>query len=105
MTPVINPWLIYLIGIVDGLKYGALVLGVTVGIFIFGNWVSGIKAARWCYFVATLCLVLALLVPSSNTVTAMTVAQNVTYERVDVAADTVREVYEDIMALFEEDGA
>lgn len=103
MTPVINPWLIYLIGIADGLKYGALALGVLLFIYIFGNAMSGIKSARWCYLVATLGLVLAMLVPSSNTVTAMTVAQNVTYERVDVAADTVREVYEDIMALFEED--
>jgi hypothetical protein len=45
----------------------------------------------------------ASLLPDKATLTKMIVAQNVTYERVEDAANVVQTVYEDIMNLFEED--
>jgi hypothetical protein len=47
-------------------------------------------------------LIAGSVIPTEKTITKMIVAQNVTYERVEVAADTVQTVYEDIMGLFED---
>ena len=49
------------------------------------------------------CHIWTFFIPNSNTITKMIIAQNVTYERVEVATNTVQEVYEDIMGLFKEE--
>lgn len=43
-----------------------------------------------------------IFIPSQTTIEKMIIAQNVTYERVEQAADTVTDVYNDIMDLFRE---
>ena len=40
--------------------------------------------------------------PTQKTLEKVLIAQNVTYERVEQAADTVTDVYNDIMDLFRE---
>lgn len=49
-------------------------------------------------------VVLAASIPTTDTLTKMIIAQNVTYERVEAVGDTVETVYNDIMALFEDKG-
>lgn len=120
MTSVISPWVFYLMPICENISFFGCLFGVISIIVAIGLSVGlGFKEAS-CYpdedtikvlkplkkklFVIGIvgCL-LALLVPRESTITKMLVAQNVTYERVEMATDTVQSVYEDIMSLFEED--
>ena len=48
------------------------------------------------------CAALAVFCPTQKTLEKMLIAQNVTYERVEQATDTVTDVYNDIMDLFRE---
>jgi hypothetical protein len=50
-------------------------------------------------------MVMVAVIPGSQTITKMMIAQNVTYERVEVVGDTVETVYNDIMALFEDNNS
>lgn len=109
MTPVISPWVFYVMGITDRVSTVSEVLAFGSGFLLFGY-------LTYCLLdlqkpVATLVTKLALpfvvsvllmtLIPSSATITKMIIAQNVTYERVEAATDTVETVYNDIMELFE----
>lgn len=103
MTPVINPWVFYLIGLVDPLKFVPMFGAIAIAVYWFINALDDGKLHPKYGAVFAICLLLALLVPTSKTVTKMVVAQNATYERMEVATDTVQMVYDDIMELFEED--
>ena len=120
MTPVISPWVFYAISIADGLKIMSIigivytiVTVVTVGTFAFYEFHLEEEVTDKCkklikiakHFTAMLIVFIAfcIFIPDSNTITKMIVAQNVTYERVEVATDTVQEVYEDFMELFGEE--
>ena len=120
MTPVISPWIFYLMPFCDNLGFFSAVVGV-VSLLGYTGVVIGhlVVANDGCrdeddlkQFVAIekllkpvviVSLLLAFLVPSEKTITKMLIAQNVTYERVEMATDTVQSVYEDIMGLFEEE--
>ena len=82
--PVINPIWFYLMSVCNSV--GVLVVG--------GCCLSGITAV--------VCAVLAVFCPTQKTLEKVLIAQNVTYERVEQAADTVTDVYNDIMDLFRE---
>lgn len=112
MTPVINPWIFYLMSVVDNIGCVACIaLGVCL--FVLGGYFIWLfidcfesinKQLLTKLVIAVVALsVVCSLMPNSNTITKMLVAQNVTYERVEKATDTVQSVYEDIMELFEED--
>lgn len=62
-----------------------------------------IKFAKYSAVVFAIFTAFSAIIPDSNTITKMVIAQNVTYERVEVATDTVQEVYEDIMELLKEE--
>ena len=102
MTPVISPWVFYLISVADSL----ITLAIVVACISFAwalFYLTDMKKPPVLAVVLTVLSVLtSFLTPSSDTITKMIIAQNVTYERVEVAADTVQSVYEDIMSLFEE---
>ena len=120
MTPVISPWAFYLMSVVDEIDV-LCVITLAIGIIVFvvaGIWMMVDKA---CGFededvqnvcgkilkkVSVLLVITGLIVtvvPGSTTITKMLIAQNVTYERVEMATDTVQSVYEDIMGLFAEE--
>lgn len=117
MTPIISPWIFYFMEFVDTLGGFSVVLfsgGVIVlGLTLFFKCLDGMDfpdenfqkvSSKVISTVSKALVILGILivfVPSSTTVTKMLVAQNVTYERVEVATDTVERVYEDIMELFE----
>lgn len=119
MTPVISPWVFYLILLSNKLLeiFGTLAVGLAVLTVIcvaaklcnqFDYRPSEeldkalsklIKVMLPSFILSTL---IWIVTPSETTITKMIVAQNVTYERVDVVTDTVENVYNDIMELFEE---
>lgn len=119
MTPVISPWVFYLMYVCDNIAAVATVLGIVSIIVscvaacaIVACWASGeetsAKRVKDSFLRRVLPISLAVwlaasLLPDKATLTKMIVAQNVTYERVEDAADVVQTVYEDIMNLFEED--
>lgn len=119
MTPVISPWVFYLMYVCDNIAFVVSALGVVALIVagvsacvIVAYWASGedtsAKRAKDIFLRRVLPISVALwlassLLPDHATLTKMIVAQNVTYERVEDAADVVQTVYEDIMNLFEED--
>ena len=121
MTPVISPWVFYLMPICDSIIFFGMIIGVLsligfLAVFIgdcfseadgfddedFGRAMKRLE--KILSRIAIIALVLSTLVPSEKTLTKMLIAQNVTYERVETATDTVQSVYEDIMDLFEEEG-
>lgn len=119
MTPVISPWIFYIMPICENVGFMCALLGccgviasILVCIFIiteetsrYGdeNTMKTLKGVRkWLITLTVVFLFFGAFIPSETTITKMIVAQNVTYERVEIAADTVQSVYEDIMELFEE---
>ena len=115
MTPVISPWVFYAMAVVDdfqSLLLGASViigLAIVAGLIGYSSSFGDSERTKYLAFLKKLiapfviCGVVMSLVPSSTTITKMLIAQNVTYERVEVATDTIQSVYEDIMDLFEEE--
>lgn len=114
MEPVINPWMFYLIELVDGLKliFGGLGGAIGLVVIIIGqidsdctydeNVKKECKKRKKIGLAILLvgCFVCALI-PSSDTLIKMTIAKNVTYDAVDAAKDVVTQVYNDILALFQ----
>lgn len=111
MTPVVSPWVFYWIGVVDVLKDVAFGLCLLSFIPLTGSAISfsegqtntAKKLGKYgivCVLVSTL---MFTFIPSKETLTKMVLAQNVTYERVEMATDTVRDVYEDIIELFDKE--
>ena len=106
MNPVINPWLFYAMDVCGVVKIVFILAAVAIVLYmivsIVFDWLKG--DTRESFDVAVIGLVISVIfavgIPSSETIMKMIVAQNVTYERVEVAGDTVKDVYEDIMELF-----
>lgn len=119
MTPVISPWVFYLMSVADEIGVIAWIVFIIVGFvgICFGasaliehsgysesNDYKVLKAvAKPLIWAAILAIAITVFLPGSRTITKMLVAQNVTYERVEAAGDVVQEVYEDIMELFEDE--
>ena len=119
MTPVISPWVFYAISVVAVVKIIAVIFVIVFGAIAFAATVVAIancldygeddedylkwkSLTKWATLITSICLILAIFIPSEQTITKMIVAQNVTYERVEVVTDTAQTVYEDIMNLFED---
>ena len=122
MTPVINPWIFYLMPVCDNIGdfcsvFG--ILGLFVSVFVClcinGEKADGydsessstlrtlIPVKKILVPATIVMLLLGTFIPTESTITKMLIAQNVTYERVETATNTVESVYNDIMELFEED--
>lgn len=119
MTPVISPWVFYLMPICENLGFLGILFGIlfvigatTLTVILIIDTIDSypdddlskvLKPLRnkLLVFGIVSCLV-GLLTPSESTITKMMVAQNVTYERVEQVTDTVETVYNDIMELFED---
>ena len=119
MTPVINPLWFYLMSVADDVDFVASVVVVvtTIGLTIYffyslanaydvEDFIDNLKPIRKPFaIVVVLITLVGIITPSSETITKMIIAQNVTYERVEVVGDTVETVYNDIMALFEDNNS
>ena len=109
MTPIISPWVFYLMPIVDKINFiavvsfsigGVVALVAAIGLFVEGDpfpkWLKGI------FIGLIFTLAVFIFTPSEKTITKMILAQNVTYERVEAVGDTVEAVYNDIMEILED---
>lgn len=120
MTPVINPWVFYLMPVCENLSCVSCIIFIIglIGCLIFGfvylmafsTFDVDEEKSFKCFMKLLIITVvisglLACVIPSEETITKMLIAQNVTVERVDVAFDTVVNVYNDIMNLFRDSGA
>lgn len=119
MTPIVSPWIFYFIEIVDEIEILAIISTVFAGGFAFGFGIYVLVEREFLdegelrkftsltkkFLAATLVSVIVLLfTPTSNTITKMIVADNVTHERLDAATDVVEDVYNDILELFNDSG-
>lgn len=99
MTPIISPWIIYALSLCNGAKGFLIFISIVIPIACFFMRVDGGEFPLKKWGMATLCLmfVIGLLIPSKTTALQMLVAQNVTYERVEIVGETVADVYESII--------
>ncbi len=118
MTPVISPWAFYAISMADRLNVFFLILTFVLVCVVLGFLIWKVsdldymptdsiqalcdKVLKKTILPTIFVIILTLIIPSSSTITKMIIAQNVTYERVEQATNTVESVYNDIMELFEE---
>lgn len=109
MTPIISPWVFYATYVCGNLSFiCAAVVIITIFVSIvaiacgfledFIEYVKP-KTKRILFIIFSICLVIAIFCPSESTITKMIVAQNVTYERVEIVGDTVEDIYNDIISL------
>ena len=105
--PIISPWIFYLISVFDALKIILTIVSIALGfvmVFLLAGffcnleYYSDVKEAwedyKWIKkFVVGLIVILLLLVviPSKETMYTMLVADNVTYENVEIATDTIKD--------------
>ena len=99
MEPIISPWIIYLIGMVDTCNelmmavavVGTLLAGVSVGVTMFdgnGDIRKGARGvANWLVPIAVTAIMLTVLIPSRNTIIAMYTASVVTKDSVAGAVE------------------
>lgn len=120
MTPVISPWIFYIMPVCEKFSILAWVIfGVSlfalavVACFYFseGRYMDDDEIRKFKRILKRLIVaivitaILGCFIPTEETIVKMIVSQNVTYERVDVVTDTVANVYNDIMNLFRDSGA
>lgn len=112
MTPIISPWFFYFAAKVEIihmfawiLLFAALIFG-TIALYEAcdtGNdeYAEEVKKTfkKPCIIVSIIMCLIILIVPSQNTLVQMLIAENVTYERLEVVGDGIESVYEDIMNL------
>lgn len=122
MTPVISPWIFYLMSVVNKVNVICTICLIILVVLLavklldydcekdsFRPSEERIKSLKqniktlaiWTFT----CGLITTFVPTQSTITKMIIAQNVTYERVEAASDTVETVYNDIMALFEDNNS
>lgn len=116
MTPIISPWVFYLMGVSTPVKVITGMIMTTTGIlwiiFFFlakekaveygeetNDYKKLSKIAKQILTTFLLITVIFIAIPTESTLTKMIVAQNVTYERVEMVGETVKDVYEDIISL------
>lgn len=123
MEPIINPWMVYLIGNIENIS---TFFGV-IGSFILFYWIVCLiiiialsqdelievpkvlnsKFLRWFSGIFGMFFItIATLIPTSKTLTAMVIANEVTYDRVDSLKATVGDIHnivkQDIIDMIQE---
>ena len=105
--PIISPWIFYLINVFDTLKQIGIIVVLVLGFVIvlslcslfcnFEHYSDGKEAweeYKWIKkfiigFIVSVLLV--VFIPSKQTMYTMLVADNVTYENVEIATDTIKD--------------
>ena len=111
-TAVISPWFFYFINIVEGLDIafwlfavaGLLVGGMILVFLAIGEMDEddfSPKTAKKIFIGGLIFMFLAILTPSQQTCVQMLIADNITYERLEMAGNTIEGIYQDILDLTE----
>jgi hypothetical protein len=110
MTPIISPWFFYLLSVSTGIKmlFGVITL-IFIGATVFkliesDDYVPGsevlkltLKRVKGFFIAAVVFAILTILVPDDKTCVQMLIADNITYERLEVVGKTVEDIYGDIL--------
>ena len=114
MTPIISPWLIYLIDLTNGLSFliSLVVLFSLVVAFLSGASIlldcdkGSLSSTKKCFRISTLLFILStcltVVIPSSNTCYKMLVANMITYENIDSAKGLTKEAVDYIFEKIED---
>lgn len=111
MRPIINPWLFYLIGVLDKLQIVALIFLIAsaiVGVMCLFIWLDDsefekedIKFIKRVFITFFISLSIVIIVPSKETMCEMMVANYVTENNIETAKDDVKELVDYIVKKFE----
>ena len=124
MEPIVSPWFIYFLSLVDSiiclLVTTAILSAIALLIYYIGfgmtagsysqnereRWVNGWKGkAKLLWILIVVCVPLSVFIPSKNTLIAMYVADNITPNNVEkaleVGKDFKEEIKKDIFELIE----
>ena len=116
MTPIISPWIFYFVSKVDIIITISLVIligTIMIGAVAWYNAVDGEDRhpgyyeqrkkifKKPCIITLILSLLVLIITPSQITLMKMLIAQNITYERLEVVGNTIEDVYNDIISLAE----
>lgn len=119
MTPVVNPWIFYIMPLCENVSLAFEILSAASGIAMFilliyyfvESWnldedeiVKLKRLGKMLVVVFIITLFISCLIPSEETLTKMIIANNITVDRVNAVSDTVVTVYNDIMELFKNAG-
>lgn len=100
MTPIINPWLFYLVDVIGNLKLGSiaipliLALSVLIGSLPFAGDISDeqfVKAAKKLLICVVCGFTVWMVLPSQETCYKMMVASQVTEENIQKAEDVIKD--------------
>ena len=122
MTHVINPMLFYWCSVSDFAKavsiLSSIIIGIAclicfgIGAFCIGDWADSecgkdddeykvaTKLLNWgrkCIVPLVISLILSVFIPSEKTIYKMMVANVVTYENIDLTADTIEEAFDHVI--------
>ena len=113
MTPIINPWIFYLLSVADKFQivniFSLVILGFVlfIGFICFREELDSVyntkdenekiiqnykKKVKYPLIIFIINLFLLLFVPGKETLTKMIIANVVTYENVDAGVDTTKEI-------------
>lgn len=115
MTPIISPWIFYWISVLDELDICLTifsVIGLAVGFIVmcvaateFDSFDSEaatkktFKMGKISFILSAIILILTMFIPSQTVCLQMLIAQNATYERIEIVGQTVEEICADIINL------
>ncbi len=115
MEPIINPWLFYLMSIVDSVKLLSILVTVVIGaiLLVWGiryySDYEDIPPIKTCTCFGSLFLfflMLSVFVPTESTVMKMIICKNITYERTEKALKVGKELHgtlkQDIIEIIQE---
>ena len=116
MTPIISPWIFYFASKVNIIIFLCWIISIgtmTIGAFAWLDAADGENRhpgyyeqrkkifKRPCLIASILSLLVLVITPSQPTLIQMLIAQNITYERLEVVGNTIEDVYSDIIELAE----
>jgi hypothetical protein len=117
MESIVNPWIIYFIGVIDGIDNLFDVLAFIGGVAFFCFWIGQLATGgdyweQWKKYIKHIIIIplilifVSLVFPSKNTIIAMYVANEVTYDRaekvVEVGKDIKNSLKKDILDIIQE---
>lgn len=114
-TPIISPWFFYIIGLIEPLTLvaafgwiGALIFGALTWYTVVDEDSSEEEYKNAYNSVGKKCIILSIIfgllfifIPSQQTCIQMLIANNITYERLEIVGSSVEEIYNDIITIAE----
>ena len=102
--PIINPWFIYLANIANTLMIIGLFMVVSALVIALITWLINLdilcseeerkeykKRMKKCFITCVIGLLITTFVPSEKTIYSMIIADFITYENVETAADVIQD--------------